>query len=190
MGLFRRRTRSAPPATTAAPVISTYIVTGMFEAATMVAFEAGEQRGWDLIELDVIGESHYQDALERVAGTRTEYGKHELCGITLRCEPANQYDANAIRVETYGQFLGHIPHATAATMSPLMLTGCGGCIEGIGVIVGGWASGRFRDEHGRYTEAQAPGARREDQGSYGVRVWVNRAALKRVSIDCDAVRLR
>jgi hypothetical protein len=121
-----------------------------------------------LVEIDVVGESHQQEALERIAGARTERGKHHAVGTTLRCDPRNQYDPNAIRVECMGQLLGYIPRQTAAHLAPPLIQH-GGVAEGIGVIVGGWDDGATI-------------------GSYGVRVWLPRLSLSRIDVDPERVR--
>jgi hypothetical protein len=121
-----------------------------------------------LVEVDVVGESHRQDALERIAGARTDLGKHHPVGTTLRCDPKNEHDANAIRVECMGQLLGYIPRATAALLAP-PLNRHGGVAEAVGVIVGGWDNG-------------------ESVGSYGVRIWLPRLSLSRIGVDPESVR--
>lgn len=121
-----------------------------------------------LVEIDVVGEAHRQDALERIAGERGDIGKHHAVGTTLRCDPRNEHDANAIRIECMGQLLGYIPRQTAALLAPA-LNGQGGIAEAIGVIVGGWDDG-------------------VSIGSYGVRVWIPRRSLLRIGVDPESVR--
>jgi ssDNA-binding Zn-finger/Zn-ribbon topoisomerase 1 len=49
--------------------------------------------------LDVVGESHYQPALERMAGGRTNVGaRHPDHMAVLLPEPTNEWDPNAVRV--------------------------------------------------------------------------------------------
>ena len=65
----------------------------------------------ELIELEIVGESYTQDALAAIAGPKQPDGKRERVGVTLRCQPDNAYDANAIRVEVFGQLTGHVSRA-------------------------------------------------------------------------------
>jgi hypothetical protein len=57
--------------------------------------------------VNAAGESHYQDALEAIAGDRTSFGVHTpLITVELVREPANVHDPNAVRVEADGRQLG------------------------------------------------------------------------------------
>jgi hypothetical protein len=59
--------------------------------------------------VNAAGESHYQDALETVAGGRTALGvRIPLITAELVREPANPYDPNAVRVEADGRLLGYV----------------------------------------------------------------------------------
>src|SRR5580658_8764674 len=60
-------------------------------------------------EVDAVGESYYQDALEAVAGGRTPFGtRTRLLTVILAREPDNPYDANAVSVEAGGATLAHL----------------------------------------------------------------------------------
>lgn len=61
-------------------------------------------------DLEVVGESHYQDSLKAVAG-RGEVRKHVRA--VLRLEPANKFDRNAVRVEIDGMLVGYLPREAA-----------------------------------------------------------------------------
>jgi len=138
--------------------------------APALAIEAiAHDRGLSYVELDVVGEANYQAALEALAGPTDEDGKHQLVDVTLRCEPLNPYDTNAVRVEAMGQLVGYIPRPTAAVLSPAMQSACGGIVEGLGIIVGGWSGP-------------------EDEGHYGIRCWLARKDLERIHVYCDEVR--
>jgi hypothetical protein len=47
---------------------------------------------------EVVGESHYQAALERIVGGRTEEGANHPCVAIIKPEPDNQYDPQAVWV--------------------------------------------------------------------------------------------
>jgi HIRAN domain len=91
--------------------------------------------------LEVVGESHYQDALWRiVGGVREEHVRHEIHAV-LMPEPDNAYDPNAIRVLVDGSVVGYLSREDAAAYRPglllLMKTNPGTLIALNGVIVGG-----------------------------------------------------
>lgn len=88
------------------------------ERATLKAagFLVGES-GWSV---EVVGESHYQHALERIVGGRTERGSNlEVAALLLR-EPTNRWDKNAIRVVIYGETVGYIGRDDCADVQPLI----------------------------------------------------------------------
>jgi HIRAN domain len=122
--------------------------------------EAGEPQ---LVEIEIRGESFRQAELEALAGPKGPDGKHVLEGVTLRCEPDNAYDPNAVRVEVMGQLVGYVAREQAGVVSRGMQQACGGVLEERGLIVGGW-----RDERG--------------EGSYGIRVWLTRHDADRIGV--------
>jgi hypothetical protein len=124
-----------------------------------------------LVEIDIVGESFCQKELERIAGPKEPDGKSHRCGVTLRCEPDNKYDENAVRVEVMGLRVGHVARTTAAVLSPAMLVHSGGVIEANALIVGGWDDG-------------------DSQGTYGIRVWLTTTDLARISVNPKDVRRR
>jgi hypothetical protein len=125
---------------------------------------AAADDGLDLIELEIVGESYRQDALALIAGPKDTGGKQFRVGVTLRCEPTNQYDSNAVRVEAFGQHVGYVSRPHAQTLCPPLLTHFGGALEARGLIVGGW------------TDTQGDGA-------YGIRVWITTADVERLAVD-------
>jgi hypothetical protein len=106
-----------------------------------------------LVSIMVVGESFRQDALELVAGPKDEDGKRMVVGVTLRCEPENTHDPNAVRVEVMGQHVGYVKRGRAKQLHP-RIAKCGGATECMGMILGGWL--------------RADG----DEGHYGIRVWL------------------
>src|SRR3954463_15115433 len=88
----------------------------------------------ELVELNVVGESYRQDALATISGAKAAEGKHFMVGATLRCEPTNEYDANAVRVEVMGQHVGYLAREQAAIMCPSLQRVCGGALEARGLI--------------------------------------------------------
>lgn len=117
----------------------------------------------DLIEIRVRGSSYYQDAFEGIAGQQTAEPKRVRVGVSLRHEPGNQFDPNAVRVEVMGQLLGYIQADIAKVMSA-GLRSVGGVVEAHGIVVGGWADV-------------------DDERLYGLRVWLDTSLASRLGID-------
>lgn len=128
--------------------------------------EAAADDDEELIEIEVVGESHRQEVLAAIAGPKDAVGKRERSGVTLRCEPTNPYDANAVRVEVLGQLVGYVQRDLAALVHAPMMRNCGGAVEARGLIVGGWKDG-------------------EDEGHYGIRVWITSRDAARLGLRPD-----
>lgn len=105
-------------------------------------------------ELDVVGESHYQDALHEICGGRTSDGADHLCTASLVPEPDNIYDENAVAVVIDGQKVGHLAKPMARGLQPVLLwwhSTKGSPLTCPARIVGGWRRG-------------------DDVGNFGVRI--------------------
>jgi hypothetical protein len=61
----------------------------------------------------VHGESHYQAALEAIAGKRGPDGKHYYCKAVVELEPTNIHDTNAAVVKVEGRVVGYLPREDA-----------------------------------------------------------------------------
>ncbi|GBD45817.1 hypothetical protein HRbin41_00633 [bacterium HR41] len=71
--------------------------------------------------LEVVGESRYQDVLERIVGGRSEDGANYPTMAILLPEPENRYDPNAVQVLIAGLVVGYLSRANARVMHrPLM----------------------------------------------------------------------
>lgn len=105
-------------------------------------------------DVEVVGESHYQDALAQVCGGRGVESAQYDCTAVLRAEPANPYDPNAIRIEIAGRLVGHLNRHAAEAFKPTAdrLAAAGHVGTCHAVIVGGWDRGEG------------------DTGSFGVRL--------------------
>lgn len=64
-------------------------------------------------ELDVVGESHYQAALEKICGPRKEKGENRIVQARLILDDHNPKDKQAVRIEIDGLLVGHLPHDAA-----------------------------------------------------------------------------
>lgn len=71
---------------------------------------AFRQRGSGNFDVEVVGESHYQDALLRVAGSGEV--RHP-CEARLVLEDGNPYDSQAVRVEIGGRTVGYLSRVDA-----------------------------------------------------------------------------
>jgi hypothetical protein len=104
---------------------------------------------------DIVGESHYQDALNRIAGPKTEEGVEYFCEADLRPEPSNPHDQNAVAVFIDELKVGYLSSVDALAWTTALANANwpGGSSARVdAVIVGGW----FRS-----------GGR---EGSYGVKL--------------------
>jgi hypothetical protein len=64
--------------------------------------------------VEVVGESFYRAALTRIAATA---GPSRVLSATLRPDPSNPYDRNAVRVEIDGELVGHVPRDLAGLIA-------------------------------------------------------------------------
>ncbi|MFI7587506.1 HIRAN domain-containing protein [Spongisporangium articulatum] len=103
--------------------------------------------GYD--DLEVVGESQYQDWLWRLCGARPgQRVRHPIIAVLVP-EPDNPFDANAIAVRVRGGVVGYLSRGQAAQyLSGLhgLMRACGGLVALRGVIVGG---GYYDDGPGR-----------------------------------------
>jgi hypothetical protein len=91
-------------------------------------------------DLEVVGESHYQDALWRAVGRRSTDRVRKEIQAVLVAETDNPYDANAISVWIDGQRVGYLAREDAEAYRPGLLAlqaKEGKSISLLGVIVGG-----------------------------------------------------
>lgn len=94
--------------------------------------------------LDVVGESHYQDALEEIAGGKEEESAHIETRACLIPEVDNPYDPNAVGVLINDLLVGYVSRDVAPKLHPVLvdlferrryILSCPA------VIVGGWYRG-------------------------------------------------
>lgn len=93
------------------------------------------QRGSGDFDVEVVGESHYQDALLRVAGSGEV---RHACEARLVLEDDNPYDSQAVRVDMGGQTVGYLSR-TDARRYRARVTDKGLSVSCSAVIVGGGA---------------------------------------------------
>ena len=106
----------------------------------------------DRFAVNVVGESHYQPALERICGGRSDEGADEQATATLILEDDNPYDrGNAVRVDIGGATVGYLTRDDAKRYRQLLKANAAqrSCPA---VIRGGWDRGD------------------DDRGDFGVRL--------------------
>jgi HIRAN domain len=71
------------------------------------------------LEVGVVGESHYQDALTAIVGGKGPDSVRIPTQATLVPEPDNPYDPNAVAVYIAGRKVGHLPRPAAHAFAPV-----------------------------------------------------------------------
>lgn len=132
VGLFRRR-KARGSVTTEPSVGSPDAEQTVRSKVWANVFQGGD-------DLEVVGESHYQEALWALCGgTEGDRIRHKIIAVLVP-DPDNPYDPNAISVQIEGNLVGHLPRDIAAQYLPNLknlMARCGGYVALEGVIVGG-----------------------------------------------------
>ena len=95
-------------------------------------------------QVDIVGEQHYQDALETLAAGRNAFGtRRRLLTAALVREPDNQYDPNAVRLEAAGATVGHLSREDAPRFHTVIdrLARAGIPATCRAMLTGGWDRG-------------------------------------------------
>lgn len=81
----------------------------------------------DLFEVDIVGESHYQENIAAIAGEHGEDSSDKLCRAHLIPEDGNQHDEKAVRVDIDSLTVGYLDRDSARSfrrrLAKLKLTG-------------------------------------------------------------------
>lgn len=101
-------------------------------------------RGDGEYDVEVVGESHYQDALSAICGGKTAKGHNLKTTATLILENDNPHDDNAIRVEISGRKVGYLSRSDAKSLRKIMAHKKWGNakVSCPALIKGGWDRGR------------------------------------------------
>jgi len=93
--------------------------------------------------IDIVGESHYQRALESICGGRTEDSQRKEVVATLVHENDNPHDNKAIRIDISGKTVGYLSRDNARDYrKKLKEAGHPGITATCSaIIVGGWDRG-------------------------------------------------
>ena len=127
-------------------IIVAVIVVWKYLKGTMKsrAAPAGKLDGPGTYEIAVVGESHYQDALESICGERTEASAEKYCQAALILEDWNAQDNRAVRVDIQRQTVGYLSRELARVYRRRLAEAGHPDLVGIcnAVIRGGWERGR------------------------------------------------
>lgn len=97
--------------------------------------------------LEIVGESRYQQALEQLAGGRQDGGVQVQCTAALVLEDSNPHDAKAVRVDIEGRTVGYLTRRNArdlrAQMARIGVTSTR--LTTPALIVGGWTAREGED---------------------------------------------
>lgn len=114
----------------------------------------GTLNGTGEYDFDIVGESHYKDALQRIAGKKTEERMAVEKSAVVVHEPSNPHDRNAVMVLIDGYVVGYFSRDSARRhLRKLKMLGISSTtpLSANAMIVGGW-----KDRH--------------SEGSYGVKL--------------------
>ena len=100
--------------------------------------------GPNTYSVDVVGESHYQSALELICGGRTEESQQKIVNAVLVHEDNNAHDSNAVRIDINGMTVGYLSRSNAKEYRKILEeAGYKGINASCSaMIVGGWDRGR------------------------------------------------
>lgn len=98
--------------------------------------------------LEAVGESQYQDAIDKFVGRRPE-GHNDIVDAAMVWEPKNQYDPNAVAVQIGGRTCAYLARADAKRYRPVM-EWCRS--EGFVPVVRGDVRGGFRQPDGTWAD--------------------------------------
>jgi hypothetical protein len=101
-------------------------------------------------DCEVVGESHYQDALSQITGGKTENGHEFACVAFLEPEPTNANDRNAVMVVIEGLKVGYLSKPHAAAMSYILKKHKADAGQADAIIVGGWSGRGGRKAEGHF----------------------------------------
>ena len=71
-------------------------------------------------ELEVVGESYYQNSFEEICGPRTDESVDLIVDAHLVPEPKNPHDPFAVRIDVQGKKVGYLPRETAKDYTILL----------------------------------------------------------------------
>ena len=105
-------------------------------------------QGDEAFGFEMVGESHYQDALENIVGGRCEDSAKCYCAALLSPERDNKHDRDAVAVTIRGHKVGYLSREDAPSFNAALRAV--GLQEAVcaAIIVGGWQRGSDRGHFG------------------------------------------
>jgi uncharacterized protein YidB (DUF937 family) len=97
------------------------------------------------LQVDVVGESDYQEELKGLAGEPSSYGAMKEVIALLSREPDHPHEKNAVRIDVGSETVGYVEKWNAKQIQPLMQK-----LEKAGrpAWVRAWIVGGWKDDHG------------------------------------------
>ena len=104
----------------------------------------GDLSGPGAYGVEIVGESNYQSALERICGGRDEESARKQVKALLVLENENPHDSNAVRVDIDGETVGYLSRREAKQYRVRLKEAGYPELRGRcdAIIVGGWDRGR------------------------------------------------
>jgi hypothetical protein len=105
--------------------------------------DAVTHRGRGVFQTGVVGESHYQQALETLCGGRSQDGANKYVSAMLVLEDSNPSDKRAVRVDINGRTVGYLSKPDARTYRKCLAKDGHGRASAMcrAIIRGGWDRG-------------------------------------------------
>jgi len=73
-------------------------------------------KGNGSFSLEAVGESHYQEALEHICGSRCEDGVDDEFEALVVFDDGNRFDSEAVRVQIAGRIVGYLSRPAARVL--------------------------------------------------------------------------
>lgn len=111
--------------------------------------ETGRLSGPGLFEAPIVGESHYQTAIERLCGGRSAESAEKYVDAVLVLEDSNPHDSMAVRIDIDGTTVGYLSRADARSYRQRLQEAGHSRLTGVcsAVIRGGWDRGHSDKGH-------------------------------------------
>lgn len=109
----------------------------------------------DADQYDIVGESHYQQALVLLFGPKDEGGIEDYYGAALVLEPDNPHDRKAVRCEISGLKVGYLGRDDAKDFGKYMRRKKLSSLPVVALVRGGWKNARGEGSYGVTIEVPA-----------------------------------
>lgn len=97
--------------------------------------------------MEVVGESHYQDALSSICGSHSRHGHELACAAVISLDPTNAFDANAVKVSIQGRHVGFLNRDQAVRVGTAMRSLGLATAVAEARISGGWRTNQYDEGH-------------------------------------------